>query len=131
MGKGKFLFFYLLAGVGAAAAQLLLTPNSEVPMVGASGAIAGVLGAYLVIFPGSRVLCLTTTFLITTLELPAYVVLGFWFVIQVISGLGALGLHQAGGVAFGAHVGGFVLGWLLVRLFHVHRPPGPRYRLRE
>jgi membrane associated rhomboid family serine protease len=129
MGKGKFILFYLLCGIGAAAAQTALGPDSQIPMVGASGALAGVLGAYLVIFPGSRVLCLITTFVITTVELPAFLVLGFWFVLQVISGLGALGV-KTGGVAYAAHVGGFALGWILVRFFHVprHAPRRGRYR---
>jgi membrane associated rhomboid family serine protease len=121
MGKARFVFFYLLCGMGAAAAQVFLEPNSTLPMVGASGAIAGVLGAYLVLFPGSRVLCATYMFVLTTFELPAWVVLGIWFVIQFFSGLGALG-SKTGGVAYAAHVGGFALGWLLVRLFAV--PPG-------
>jgi membrane associated rhomboid family serine protease len=117
MGKGRFIVFYLLAGVAAAALQTILNTASPVPMVGASGAIAGVLGAYAVIFPGSRVLCLIPLgFVWLTRDLPAWIVLGFWFVIELIRGLGALGMEQAGGVAYGAHVGGFIFGLLLGRM---------------
>jgi membrane associated rhomboid family serine protease len=127
MGKGKFLGFYLLCGLGAAAAQIALGPQVKIPMVGASGAIAGVLGAYLVLFPGSRVLCLVTAFIfITTMELPASIVLGYWLVINVFSTLGGLGNLNQGGTAFAAHVGGFALGWLLVRWLGANRRPPPR-----
>jgi len=126
LGHIRYLLFYLLCGIGAAAAQVLMGPASPIPMVGASGAIAGVLGAYLVLFPHSRVLCLTYTLIITTFELPAALVLGFWFVLQLISGLGVFG-RQAGGVAYAAHIGGFVLGWLLIRLLAAGpRPPQRR-----
>ncbi|MBM3457739.1 MAG: rhomboid family intramembrane serine protease [Armatimonadetes bacterium] len=128
LGKGRFLLFYLLCGLGAAAAQMAVGPDSPIPMVGASGALAGVMGAYLVLFPGSRILCLTTTLVITTLHLPAWVVLGFWFVLQVLEGLIHLGPRAAmGGVAYAAHVGGFVVGWLLIRLL---APGGRRPRRR-
>ncbi len=119
LGKVRFLVFYLLCGLGAAFAQVLVTPDSPVPMVGASGAIAGVLGAYLVLYPGSRVTTLVTLgFFWTTMVLPAGLVLGFWFLIQVINGLVLLGPStRGGGVAYAAHVGGFVVGYLLVRVF--------------
>lgn len=116
MGKGKFLAFYLVSGVVAALSQAFLNADSLVPMVGASGAVAGVLGAYLVCYPGSRVICLITAFIITTIEVPAFIVLGMWFVLQVLSGVVALGPHApTGGVAYAAHVGGFVFGMLLGR----------------
>lgn len=125
MGKGKFLFFYLVGGLGAAAAQIAMGPNSPVPMVGASGAIAAVLGAYLVLFPGSRIVCLTLFLVITTVELPAWIVLGLWFVIEFARGLMSSG-EVGGGVAYAAHVGGFLCGLVLVRLFAQPAAPPPR-----
>lgn len=119
MGHGKYLAFYLLAGALAAGAQILtsLTGVDTIPMVGASGAVAGVLGAYLVLFPRSRVYCLVPiVFVLTTMELPAKVVLGFWFVLELVRGLTALGVERAGGVAYAAHVGGFIVGVVLGRL---------------
>jgi membrane associated rhomboid family serine protease len=117
MGSIKYGLFYLVAGLAAAAAQVAMGADSLVPMVGASGAIGGVLGAYLILFPRARVQTLITLgVFFTTTELPAIVVLGLWFVMQLVSGLGVLGMHQAGGVAFAAHVGGFVCGLLLGRL---------------
>ena len=127
MGKGKFLAFYLICGLGAAAAQIAMGPNSPIPMVGASGAIAGVLGGYLLLFPGSRIVCLTMFLIITTVELPAWIVLGFWFAIQFVLGLVNAG-GPGGGVAYAAHVGGFLCGLLLVRLFAQPLPPPPTRR---
>jgi membrane associated rhomboid family serine protease len=133
MGKGRFIAFYLLSGIAAAALQVVLGPGSEVPMVGASGAIAGVLGAYLLMYPGSRVLSIIPLGIVwLTREIPAWVVLGFWFVLQLISGLGALGMEKTGGVAYAAHVGGFVFGLVFGRLMGrvdtgFHRP-SQRYR---
>lgn len=125
MGHGKFLGFYLVSGIAAAAAQTLLGPGSSIPMVGASGAIGGVLGAYLVLFPGSRVTCLVFLFvLITTVDLPAWIVLGYWGIIQVVSGINGMMGPTAGGVAYAAHVGGFVCGMILGRMLgQVRRPP--------
>jgi membrane associated rhomboid family serine protease len=133
LGKLRFLGFYLVCGVGAALAQAYLSPGSPIPMVGASGAVAGVLGAYMVLFPSSRVLCLVTLlFFITTIELPAALVLGFWFLLQLIDSLKMLGPRAPiGGVAFAAHVGGFALGWLLVRLLATGRRPPPRSMRRD
>lgn len=129
MGHGKFLGFYLLSGLAAAAAQTVMGTDSPIPMVGASGAIGGVLGAYLVLFPGSRVLCLITTFIITTVELPAWIVLGFWGVLQVLSGVWGMLGPQSGGVAYAAHVGGFACGMILGRVLgQVRRPPSQRQR---
>jgi membrane associated rhomboid family serine protease len=130
MGKPKFLLFYLLCGLGAAAAQIATGPNSPIPMVGASGAIAGVLGGYLVLFPGSRVTCVTLIFILTTVTLPAWIVLGLWFVIEFARGLMSAG-GTGGGVAYAAHVGGFLCGLALVRLFAHPAPPPPRERLFE
>jgi membrane associated rhomboid family serine protease len=118
MGHGKFLIFYLLCGVAAAATQTLMSPSSIVPMVGASGAISGVLGAYLLLYPRVRVHTLIILpIYITTVALPAYVMLGYWAILQLLSGVAALSEIERGGVAFFAHVGGFVAGLALVRLF--------------
>jgi membrane associated rhomboid family serine protease len=118
MGKVRFLIFYLLCGVAAAGAQYLADPRSTIPMVGASGAISGALGAYLVLFPGARVWTLVTIgFLIRFVPIPALVVLGFWIVVQVLNGVFTFGSGERGGVAFLAHVGGFVAGMVLVFVF--------------
>jgi len=119
MGHLRFAVFYLLCGIAAAATQVLLTPNSAIPMVGASGAISGILGAYLLLYPRVRVHALLPLgFYVTTIALPAYVMLGYWIVLQVLSSLPALGAQQqTGGTAFFAHIGGFVAGLVLIRLF--------------
>ena len=117
MGHLRFLGFYLLCGLAAAAAQIVTNPSSPVPMVGASGAISGVMGAYLVLYPRVRVYTLVPLgFFITSMALPAWVMLGYWFLIQFVSGLVDVG-GEGGGVAFWAHVGGFVAGLVLVKLF--------------
>jgi membrane associated rhomboid family serine protease len=122
MGRGRFLVFYLLTGVIASAAQVLASPSSPVPTIGASGAIAGVLGAYIVLFPNARVQTLIFLgYFARMAHLPALLVLGFWFVLQLFNGLMAFGVAQVGGVAWFAHVGGFVAGLLLVRLFTLGR----------
>jgi membrane associated rhomboid family serine protease len=114
MGRGRFVAFYLLCGLGAALAQVFADPGSIVPMVGASGAISGVMGAYIVLYPRVRVFTLIPLgFFITSLALPAWVMLGYWMVLQVVGGLGG----AETGVAFWAHVGGFVAGLVLVKLF--------------
>jgi len=112
MGRIPFLLFYLVGGITAALTQVVISPHSEVPLVGASGAIAAALGAYIVLFPGARILSLVFLgFFYQLLEVPALVILGFWFVLRLISGAAALGATTAtGGVAFFAHIGGFVLG---------------------
>jgi membrane associated rhomboid family serine protease len=125
MGHGRFLVFYLLCGVAAALTQVLINPDSHVPIIGASGAIAGVMGAYLVKFPRARVLTLVPVFVfITTYELPAAVVLLYWFVIQFFSGVGSVAYSNAsqGGTAWFAHIGGFLVGAALVFLFAARRP---------
>ena len=118
MGHGRFVVFYLVCGAAAAAAQALADSHSVVPMVGASGAISGVLGGYLLLYPRVRVHTLITLgFFITTVALPAYVMLGYWFLLQLLMGtVGALSRAQ-GGVAFWAHVGGFVAGLALIKPF--------------
>jgi rhomboid family protein len=118
MGHGRFAVFYLVCGVVAAAAQSFLDPTSTIPMVGASGAISGVLGGYLLLYPRVRVHALLPLgFYITTVTLPAYVMLGYWILLQLLGTLPALGGHQQGGTAFMAHIGGFVAGLVLIRLF--------------
>lgn len=113
MGPVRFAAFYLLSGIAAAAAQIATDPGSAVPMVGASGAIGGVMGAYARLYPRARVATLLVLgFYITRIWVPAVFMLGYWFLIQVLSGLPALGSQQ-GGVAFWAHIGGFVAGILL------------------
>jgi membrane associated rhomboid family serine protease len=121
MGHGRFLLFYVLAGAGAALAQTLSAPDSTVPMVGASGAIAGVMGAYFVLYPRSRVLTLMPLPFLSVVEIPAVYFLGIWFVMQFVNGLATLAPaaqgEMAGGVAFWAHAAGFGVGAVLVFLF--------------
>ena len=116
MGRMRFLFFYLICGAGAAALHVFLSPTSGTPTVGASGAIAGVLGAYFLLFPRSRVLTLFPIFFfIQFVEVPAFFFLGFWFLMQFFGGTFSIGIEPSGGgVAWWAHVGGFVTGMLLV-----------------
>jgi membrane associated rhomboid family serine protease len=117
MGSVRFVVFYLLGGLAAAALQVLADPASAVPMVGASGAIGAVMGAYIVLYPRVRVhMLIFLGFFITTIAVPAVMMLGYWLLIQFIQGLGSLGA-QGGGVAFWAHVGGFVAGAALIFLF--------------
>ncbi|HEX3000178.1 MAG TPA: rhomboid family intramembrane serine protease, partial [Armatimonadota bacterium] len=128
MGHGRFLLFYLLGGVVAGISHILLNWGSPVPSIGASGAIAAVLGAYLVLFPRAKVLTVVFLFFLWVTELPAIIVLGFWFVGQLFSGLGSLGVVQNTGVAYWAHIGGFLFGVLTVSLFTPrHRMPGSYY----
>ena len=113
-----FIAFYFLGGLAATALQLAFGPDSTIPNVGASGAIAAVLGAYLVLFPRARVYTLVIFFFITAIELPAVAVLGFWFVLQLFSGVGSIGGDvSTGGVAYWAHVGGFAFGAAVAWLF--------------
>ncbi len=117
MGKIRFTIFYLLSGLGAAFAQILVNPSSRIPMVGASGAISGVLGAYLLLFPRAKVLTLIPLgFFMQMAEIPAMIVLGFWIVVQLFNGLLTFNF-QGGGVAWFAHIGGFAAGMLLIGVF--------------
>jgi len=117
MGHVRFAVFYLLSGLAAAAAQIISNPASGIPMVGASGAIGGVMGAYILLYPRVNVLMLVFLgFFVTTFTVPAVFMLGYWLLLQVIGGVGSIGA-QGGGVAFWAHIGGFVAGGLLVLLF--------------
>ena len=119
MGPVKFLLFYLLAGLAAAALQILIGPDSQVPNVGASGAIAGVLGGYLILFPRARVITVIfIIFFFTIVELPALLILGLWFVQQILFGyLDFNSGGEGGGVAYFAHIGGFAFGLLAIKLF--------------
>jgi membrane associated rhomboid family serine protease len=121
MGHGRFLVFYLLCGAAAAMAQMAADPGSTVPMVGASGAIAGVMGAYFVLYPRSRILTLVPIFFfIQLIEVPAIFFLGIWFVMQFLSGVGSIASaagERGGGVAFWAHVAGFAAGLAGVGVF--------------
>jgi membrane associated rhomboid family serine protease len=118
MGHFKYLVFYLIAGYLATFAHIFFHPQSNIPLVGASGAIAGVLGAYLILFPRARVLTLIFIFIfIQVIPIPAVVFLGLWFILQLLSGTASMSSQAAQSVAFWAHVGGFVAGMLLVKLF--------------
>lgn len=116
MGHVRFILFYLLCGIAAALAQALPDPQSQIPMIGASGAISGVLGAYVLLYPHARILVVIPFgFYLHSMHLKAGWVLGLWFVMQLLSSAASTG--QQGGVAFGAHIGGFVSGMLLLPLF--------------
>jgi rhomboid family protein len=119
LGHGKYLLFYLLCGVAAAMTQVLMNTESRVPMVGASGAIAGVMGAYMSKFPRARIeSILFVLFFITRFDVPAWAMLIYWFATQLFNGVGSIGVTQAsqGGTAFFAHVGGFIAGIVLIKL---------------
>jgi membrane associated rhomboid family serine protease len=118
MTRTRFIAFYLLSGIAAALAQVFADPASGIPMVGASGAISGVMGAYLILFPRVRVFTLVPLgFFITTMALPAWVMLFFWSFLQFAGGITSILSEQTGGVAFWAHLGGFVAGVVLVKIF--------------
>jgi rhomboid family protein len=121
LGGLLYLLFYLVGGIAAALTQVVIDPRSDVPLVGASGAIAAALGAYIVLFPGARILSLVFLgFFYQLIEVPALIVLGFWFGLQLLSGFAALGAETAqGGVAFFAHIGGFVFGLAVGLLLRV------------
>ena len=119
LGRVLFVLFYLGGGVIAGLTQTLIDPDSTIPLIGASGAIAATLGAYFVLFPGARITTLVFLgFFYQLIEVPAIIVLGFWFLLQLLDGIGSLGMEAGAGVAFFAHIGGFVGGalvaWLLI-----------------
>jgi membrane associated rhomboid family serine protease len=119
LGHGRFIVFYLLCGIAAAVGHIVVDPNSTLPTIGASGAIAGVMGAYFVLYPQSRVLTLVPWIFLQIVEMPAIVLLGFWFLMQLFSA-GAIAVTTSthgGGIAFAAHVAGFVMGVLAVFVF--------------
>jgi len=129
LGRAKYILFYLGCGMTAALTHIAFNPVSRIPTIGASGAIAGVMGAYMVKFPRARIVTLVPLVVfLTTVELPAYVILLYWFVIQFLSGVGTVAYSQVsqGGVAWFAHIGGFVAGIVLIYLLH----PRERYRRR-
>src|ERR671920_216562 len=125
MGHARYPAFYLLCGLAAAAAQTFVNPSSPIPMVGASGAISGVMGAYVVLYPRVRVHVLVFLgFFITRIVVPAYLMLGYWFLLQLVGGLPGLGAEEGGGVAFWAHAGGFIAGAALIQVFRDRRLVG-------
>jgi len=118
LGHFRFIIFYLLCGVIAAYSHALAEPLSQTPMIGASGAVAGILGAYLLLFPRARIHTLVFFgFFITVIRLPAILVIGFWIIIQFVNGILTKGFAGQGGVAWFAHVGGFITGFLLIKVF--------------
>jgi membrane associated rhomboid family serine protease len=127
LGHGRYLLFYLLCGLAATLAHAIFSPGSRLPAIGASGAIAGVLGAYLLLFPHAKVMTLIPIFFFITIrELPAVIILGLWFVLQLFTGVGSLGVpgaQESGGVAYFAHIGGFVAGMLFIGLLGGFRRP--------
>jgi membrane associated rhomboid family serine protease len=128
LGHGKYAVFYLACGIAAAVVHVALNADSRVPTIGASGAIAGVMGAYVVKFPHSRIVTLVPIFIFFTIfEVPAVVMLLYWFALQIFSGVGSIGYSNVGkgGVAWFAHVGGFMAGMLLIHIM------GPRERFRN
>ena len=131
MGSGRYLFFYIIGGVASGLTQAFFSPNSSIPAIGASGAIAAVMGAYFFLFPRARVITLIPVFIIPWfVEIPALIYLGFWFVTQLFSGflsLQSIESMQVGGVAWFAHIGGFVFGLLFVSLFLVKKPKRRTY----
>lgn len=124
LGHVRYLVFYFVCGIAAAAAQVWVDPDSAMPMVGASGAIAGVLGAYLLLYPRATIATLIMPFVFWTAYVPAFLLIGFWFFIQVFNGVASIGyaVGASEGVAWWAHVGGFAAGFLLLSLFRPRRP---------
>jgi membrane associated rhomboid family serine protease len=123
LGHARYFAFYLLTGIGAGIVHTLFNWGSPIPAVGASGAISGVMGAYAVLFPGSRIVTLIPWFLIFMVRIPALVMIGYWFVLQFFSGVYSLSGPQSGGVAWWAHIGGFILGLALVLVLRKPKPP--------
>lgn len=131
-GHGRYLLFYLGSGVAASVAHLLAGPDSVVPTIGASGAIAGVMGAYLVLYPGALVEAIVPIFiLIQIVVLPAWLFLGVWFAMQFFNGAFAIGSTTSGGVAWWAHIGGFVVGWLFADVLDRRKKLRPQVEQRR
>jgi membrane associated rhomboid family serine protease len=131
LGRGRFLLFYLVCGLGAVFGQIVVDPESVVPMIGASGAISGVLAGYMTLFPHARVVTLVPIFIfIQFMDLPAGFFIVLWFVLQLVQGYLSLGMiaEGGGGVAWFAHIGGFLAGLVCVRLLH-RRPRALRPRM--
>jgi membrane associated rhomboid family serine protease len=134
MGVPLYLFLYFLGGFGASIAQILVDPSSTIPLIGASGAIAGILGGYLIMFPGVKVRGIVPLgWMARSAEWPAWVVLGLWFILQLFSGAVSLGVGNGamGGVAFFAHIGGFIAGLVLTWIFMLLVPQPPTAQRRE
>lgn len=128
MGHGRYIIFYLLCGVGAGVVHLITNIQSTVPTIGASGAIAGIMGAYMVLYPRGRVLTLIPIFIFFQfIEIPAVVFLLIWILIQTFQGVLTLGMAAGGGVAWWAHIGGFAIGAIFIFLFRKRRPIPPMY----
>ena len=122
LGHLRFIVFYFLAGAIGSLVQIMISPLSTIPQIGASGAISGILGAYILLFPKAKVLTLVPLFyFIRIIRLPAYFILGFWFVLQIINGFVSLSYTAQGGVAFFAHIGGFIAGLILIKPFLIRR----------
>ena len=122
LGHIRFICFYIFCGAGAAFLQFIVEPMSSIPMVGASGAISGVLGAYMIKFPKAKVHVIAVViFFITTFVVPAQVVLGVWFLMQLSGGLGSLGIDTTGGIAWFAHIGGFICGVVSIKFFQTFK----------
>ena len=117
VGHIKYLVFYVLCGTAAALLQIVFTPTSQVPMIGASGAISGVMGAYILLYPNSRIKTLVWFIFITFMNIPAKVLLGIWFLLQIYNGLGSSSFASGGNVAYWAHIGGFIAGILIIKVF--------------
>ncbi|MFH1639579.1 MAG: rhomboid family intramembrane serine protease [Chloroflexota bacterium] len=117
-GHFQYIFFYLLSGLAATFLQTIIMPSSNIPNVGASGAIAGVLGSYLILYPRSRVRTLIFFFFISTARIPAFILLGFWFLMQIVNGIGSVGSAGAG-VAYFAHIGGFLCGMGIAAIYRL------------
>jgi len=122
LGHIRFILFYLFCGIAAAVSHALITPSSTVPMIGASGAISGVFGAYLLLFPYARIhTVIFLGFFVQTIQIPALIVIGFWAIIQVVNGLTAQVVQNQGGIAWFAHVGGFIAGLFTIKLWQPRR----------
>ena len=122
LGHVRFILFYLFCGIAAAVSHALITPSSTMPMIGASGAISGVLGAYLLLFPYARIhTVIFLGFFVQTIKVPALIVIGFWAIIQIVSGLTAQVIQNQGGIAWFAHVGGFIAGLFTIKLWQPRR----------
>ena len=131
LGRGKFVLFYLMCGLGAVAGQILIDPTSMVPMIGASGAISGILAGYMTLFPHARVVTLIPIFIfIHFMEVPAGIFIVLWFVLQLVQGYLSLGMiaEGGGGVAWFAHIGGFLAGLVCIRLLYEKKPRARRRR---
>lgn len=134
LGRMRFIAFYLVCGLGAVVGQVLIDPSSMVPMIGASGAISGVLAGYVTLFPHARVVTLIPIFIfIHFMEVPAGIFIILWFVLQLVQGYLSLGMiaEGGGGVAWFAHIGGFLAGLVAIRVFYKKRPRGRRRRVRR